>query len=235
MIRKTSFLISPSILAADFAKLGEEAQRLERAGADRIHVDVMDGHFVPNLTFGPQGVAALNRSTSLFLDVHLMMYNPYEYVEQFVEAGADQIIFHVEATEDVLDTISFIRRCDCRVGLALNPETSVELLLPYIHKVDQMTFMTVNPGFGGQKFKEEVLEKIDYLHTVLQREKIESLDIEVDGGVDMQTASLAAAKGANGFVSGTYLFRSSDMKTAIASMRETVKELYKRSISHKNS
>lgn len=231
MIRKPAFHISPSILAADFAKLGEEAQRIEKAGADRIHVDIMDGHFVPNLTLGPQAVAALNRSTSLFLDVHLMMYNPYEYVEQFVEAGADQIIFHIEATEDVKDTIAFIRKCNCRVGLALNPETSVELLLPYIHKVDQMTFMTVHPGFGGQTFKEEVLHKIGYLHRILQQEKVESLDIEVDGGVDIKTAPLAAAQGANGFVSGTHLFRSPDMKDALSSMRKSVQEAYP----HKNS
>ena len=226
MDQKKHFIISPSILAADCAKLGEEARRAELAGADRIHVDIMDGHFVPNLSFGPHSVAALNRSTELFLDVHLMMYNPYEYIESFVESGADQIIFHIEATEDVAETISCIRRCNCRVGLALNPTTPVELLLKYLPNIDQVTFMTVEPGFGGQKFKEEVLDKINFLRTFLCSHKKILVDIEVDGGVDLHTASLAAAKGANAFVSGTYLFKAPDMKAQIALMREEVIKAY---------
>lgn len=229
MTQKLSFSISPSILAADFARLGEEAHRVEVAGADRIHVDIMDGHFVPNLTFGPKGVAALHRSTSLFLDVHLMMYNPYDYVEQFVAAGASQILFHIEATEDVAETIAFIRSCSCRAGVAINPETSVEMVFPYLAHLDQVTLMTVHPGFGGQKFLPDVLEKVAFLRSMCEKQKM-SLDIEVDGGIDRTTAISASEHGANVFVSGTYLFQSSDMKADIALMRKKVHDAYRRKI-----
>lgn len=211
--------VCPSILSADFACLGAEAQRLEKAGADRIHVDVMDGQFVPNLTFGPQVVASLNKSTSLFLDVHLMMYNPFEYIEKFVSAGADQLTFHIEATEDVEDTIAFIKRCSCKAGLSINPETSAELLIPYFSGIDQVTIMSVHPGFGGQNFIPETLDKIAYIRSARDSMKCK-FDIAVDGGVDRSLALQCAEQGANVFVSGTYLFSTLDMKQEIALIRD---------------
>lgn len=210
--------IEPSIFAADFGKLAEEAKRCELAGADAIHVDLMDGHFVPNLTLGPKALAALNRATDLFLDVHIMVYNPYDYVERLVESGADQITFHFEATEDIEDTINYIRTCNCKVGLAFRPETSESLIVKYLDKVDTILIMSVNPGFGGQAFMPEAVERIRFVKELCEKFD-QKVEIQVDGGIDLETGKLCIEAGANNLVAGTFLFKAPDMAKAIEDLR----------------
>jgi ribulose-phosphate 3-epimerase len=218
---KHSFFICPSVLSADFAHLADEVQKAELAGADRLHVDIMDGHFVPNLSMGPKIVAAINRSTNLFLHVHLMVYNPFDFVERFVEAGADQISFHLEATEDVEDTLEYIRRCGVRSGIAVCPETPVSMVFPHLSLLDEILIMTVNPGFGGQSLIPETIEKIREARYWVEKEGA-AVNIAVDGGINEETAITCSKAGANVFVAGTYLFESSDMTKTISSMRKDV-------------
>ena len=226
-----SIKIEPSILACDFAHLADEVKRIEQAGADAIHIDVMDGHFVPNLTMGPAISAAINRCTDLYLDVHLMVYNPYDYIERFVEAGADSITFHFEATEDVEDTLAFIRRCNVKAGLAFNPETSESMIPKYLDKADLILLMSVNPGFGGQVFLEDVLEKVRFTRDlcnqldirkggVISKDKnIPEFDIQMDGGINFSNIHHCVDAGANLIVAGTSLFREPSMDEAIKKMR----------------
>lgn len=229
-------IIEPSLLSGDFGRLAEEAKKLEEAGADAIHIDIMDGLFVPNLTLGPRAVAAIRRSTRLFLDVHLMIYNPFDFVETFVEAGANRITFHFEATEDVEDTLAYIRRCNVEAGLAFRPETSAEMIVPFLDKSDLILIMTVNPGFGGQAFLEDMLEKIRFVRKgcevrhirhqgkiyeeVKVAEKIPPFNIQVDGGINEVSAPLCIEAGANVLVSGHYLFSSPNMKQAIQGLKK---------------
>ena len=201
--------ISPSILSADFSQLGNEIKRLEEGGADMIHVDVMDGHFVPNLTIGPPVIKTLRKYTKLPFDVHLMISPVHKYIEDYAKAGADIITIHPEATEDLQNSINKIKELKKKVGISLNPETKIDVVKKFLNQIDLILIMSVNPGFGGQKFMPEVLNKIKDLVDIRKKEGI-NFDIEIDGGINFENSKLAIEAGANILVSGTTIFKSND-------------------------
>jgi ribulose-phosphate 3-epimerase len=201
--------ISPSILSADFSQLGAEIKRLEDGGADMIHVDVMDGHFVPNLTIGPPVIKALKKHCSLQFDVHLMISPVHKYIEAYADAGADIITIHPEATNNLKESILKIRDLNKKVGVSLNPKSKINLIKNLLDQIDLVLIMSVNPGFGGQKFMPEVLSKIKELKKI-QTEKSINFDIEIDGGINFDNCQLAIEAGANILVSGTTIFKSNN-------------------------
>ena len=198
--------ISPSILSADFSQLGNEIKRLEDGGADLIHVDVMDGHFVPNLTIGPPVIKALRKYTKIPFDVHLMISPVHKYIKDFANAGADIITIHPEATENLNDSINHIKEFKKKVGVSLNPDTEIKIINDYLDKIDLVLIMSVYPGFGGQKFMPEVLDKIKELRNI-QKNKNYKFDIEVDGGINFSNYKSVIDAGANILVSGTTIFK----------------------------
>ena len=201
--------ISPSILSADFSQLGNEIKKLEDGGADMIHVDVMDGHFVPNLTIGPPVIKALKKQSSMLFDVHLMISPVHKYIEAYSEAGADIITIHPEATDDLQSSISKIKSLNKKVGVSLNPETKIDVIMNYLEQINLVLIMSVNPGFGGQKFMPEVLIKVKELKKI-QEEKGLDFDIEIDGGINFDNSKIAIEAGANILVSGTTVFKSNN-------------------------
>jgi ribulose-phosphate 3-epimerase len=201
--------ISPSILSADFSQLGNEIKRLEEGGADMIHVDVMDGHFVPNLTIGPPVIKALRKQCSIKFDVHLMISPVHQYIEAYADAGADIITIHPEATENLEESISKIKSLNKKVGVSLNPESKLDLITNYIEKIDLVLIMSVNPGFGGQKFMPEVLDKVKQLKEIKSKSNM-NFDIEIDGGINFDNCQSAIEAGANILVSGTTVFKSNN-------------------------
>ena len=214
--------ISPSILSGDFSQLGNEIQRLEKGGADMIHVDVMDGHFVPNLTIGPPVIKSLRKHSTLPFDVHLMISPVHKYIENFANAGADIITFHPEASENIDETINHIKSFNKKVGLSLNPNTGINVIENFLDKINLVLVMSVHPGFGGQKFMPEVLKKIKDLHEIKKNKNL-NFDIEVDGGINFDNSKTVKDAGANILVSGTTIFKENkgDIKKNIDSLRSS--------------
>jgi len=212
--------ISPSILSADFSQLGNEIKRLEEGGADMIHVDVMDGHFVPNLTIGPPVIKALKKKSSILFDVHLMISPVHKYIEAYSDAGADIITIHPEATKDLETSILKIKELNKKAGVSLNPGTKIDIILNNLEMIDLVLIMSVNPGFGGQKFMPEVLDKVKKLKKI-QKDKNLNFDIEIDGGINFENSKIAISAGANILVSGTTIFKSNngDIKKNIELLR----------------
>lgn len=211
-------LVSPSILAADFVRLGDEIARVEKAGADMLHIDVMDGVFVPNISFGLPVMKSIRKATDLFFDVHLMICDPCAYVERFAAAGADGITFHLESQSCPEKVIEKIRAAGKKVGISVRPSTPASAVLPLLEKIDMLLVMTVEPGFGGQSFMAEMLEKIRTVRGYAQANGL-ALDIQVDGGINGETARQAVSAGANVLVAGSYIFRSENAAEAVASLR----------------
>ena len=201
--------ISPSILSADFSQLGNEIKRLEEGGADMVHVDVMDGHFVPNLTIGHPVIKALRKQCSIKFDVHLMISPVHKYIEAYADAGADIVTIHPEATENLEESILKIKSLNKKVGISLNPESKLDLIINYLEKIDLVLIMSVNPGFGGQKFMPEVLDKIRELKKIQSKNNL-YFDIEIDGGINFDNCQSAIEAGANILVSGTTVFKSNN-------------------------
>lgn len=212
----TKIKVAPSLLSADFSKLGEEIRQLCKSGADMLHVDVMDGHFVPNLTIGPVVIKDIKKSSTVPLDVHLMMTNPLQYLPAFIDAGADRITLHIEMDDDIDDALDYLHQQGIKRGICLKPKTKAEDLIPYLDKIDFVLIMTVEPGFGGQSFMTDQLTKISDVKKIIQNRPI---DIEVDGGINDKTGALCVQNGADILVAGNYIFKASDIKDAILKLK----------------
>jgi ribulose-phosphate 3-epimerase len=213
-------VVAPSILAADFSKLGDEVCAVERAGADWIHCDIMDGHFVDNISFGPAIVGVVRKHTKLPLDVHLMIEHPEHYLPRFIEAGASSLTVHVESESkhDVEKTLRQIRQSGCRVGVTLNPETAFQMVEPFLDQIDLLLIMTVHPGFGGQSFRADQMEKVKRA-AEWNKSRERGIDIEVDGGINPETGRISIQNGANVLVAGTSIFHTKDYRKAIRELR----------------
>ncbi len=210
--------ISPSILSSDYGNLSSELKRMEACGADMLHIDVMDGHFVPNITLGAPIVKCIRKSSALPFDVHLMISDPYKYIPDFVNAGSDIITFHAEADSDIEKTIDLILASGKKAGLSVKPKTPVEAVYPYLDKLSMVLVMTVEPGFGGQSFMEDMMPKVSAVRSEIDRRGLD-IDIQVDGGINKDTISIAAKAGANVFVSGNAIFSSDDAEKTIADFK----------------
>ena len=216
-----SIKISPSILSCDFSKIGKEVEALEKAGADYIHVDVMDGHFVTNLTIGPDVIKNIRPFSKKIFDVHLMISPVDKYIKQFADAGSDIITFHPEATENMGKTINLIKKCKKKVGVSLKPKSKIDLIKDYLKQIDLVLIMSVEPGFGGQKFMPEVLPKLTELKKIIEKEKL-NVDLEIDGGINFENSKIAKEAGANILVSGSTIFKKNngDLKKNINLLRQ---------------
>ena len=210
--------VSPSILSCDYSKMGEEFERMKNCGADWLHIDVMDGHFVPNITLGAPIVKCLRKSSDLVFDVHLMISDPKKYIPSFVEAGADIITFHIESDSPVEETVDLIRSLGCKAALAVKPGTPVEEVFPFLEKLSMVLVMTVEPGFGGQSFMGDMMDKVKAIRAEINRRGLDT-DVQVDGGISEKNAELVGESGANVLVAGSAIFGSKDPKATIESLK----------------
>lgn len=218
--------ISPSMLSCDFSKMGDELLKMEQSGSDWVHFDVMDGHFVPNITIGMPIVKALRSHSDIFFDVHLMISEPHKYIEKFANAGADLITIHIESDSDIKETLLAIKKAGCKAALSVKPKTPASEVFKYLDILDMVLVMTVEPGFGGQSFMKDMLPKIRDIRNECKSRGLD-MDIQVDGGIDKETIKECASAGANVFVSGSTIFSADDCKEMISSLKNNAKEAYK--------
>ncbi|OGV34045.1 MAG: ribulose-phosphate 3-epimerase [Lentisphaerae bacterium GWF2_45_14] len=219
-------LVAPSILSADFSCLGEEVKRVEEAGSDLVHLDIMDGHFVPNITFGPIAVKSVRAFSTLCFDTHLMISNPLKYAESFAKAGSDHITFHIESDDEPQAVIDKLRALGCSVGISLKPKTPASVIMPFLNKIDLVLVMTVEPGFGGQSFMADMMPKVKEIKDAI-RKSAHPVHLQVDGGIDSETVKDAAVNGANMMVAGTSVFKNPDgMKKAVEALHRAESLIY---------